>query len=163
MSPYADNDRQVAGTVLTFTNVTAFRASLNPAIYEREFTKAILNTVGDPLVVLSADQQIQSGNRAFYTMFEVSRDETQRVPFRTLGNGAFELAALRRQLNEMLSGSDAYEPVEVDYVSPKKGPRTVVLDARHLSLPGHSERRVLVTFQDITARKQGGSGQGSAF
>jgi len=29
-----------------------------------------------------------------------------------------------------------------------------VLDARPLAFPGHSERRVLVTFQDITARKQ---------
>jgi signal transduction histidine kinase len=30
----------------------------------------------------------------------------------------------------------------------------MILDARPLSLPGHSERRVLLTFQDITARKQ---------
>jgi len=61
ISPYTNGDRQVIGTVLTFTNVTAFRASIDRAIYEREFTKAILNTVADPLVVLSADQRIQSG------------------------------------------------------------------------------------------------------
>ena len=79
------------GTVLTFTNVTAFRASIDQAIYERECTKAILNTVADPLVVLSADQRIQSGNRAFYTMFGVSRDETQGISLYELGNGAFEL------------------------------------------------------------------------
>ena len=76
--------------MLTFTNVTAFRASIDQAIYERECTKAILNTVADPLVVLSADQRIQSGNRAFYTMFGVSRDETQGVPLYDLGNGAFD-------------------------------------------------------------------------
>jgi PAS domain S-box-containing protein len=154
ISPYTKCDGQVTGTVLTFTNVTAFRASIDQAIYEREFTKAILNTVGDPLVVLSADQRIQSGNRAFYTMFGVSRDETQGASLHELGNGAFELAPLRTQLKEMLAGSDAFQPVEVDHVFPGKGPRTLVLDARPLSLPGHSERRVLVTFQDITARKQ---------
>ena len=74
ISPYTKGDRQVTGTVLTFTNVTAFRASIDQAIYERECTKAILNTVADPLVVLSADQRIQSGNRAFYTMFVSRRD-----------------------------------------------------------------------------------------
>ena len=42
----------------------------------------------------------------------------------------------------------------VDHVFPGEGQRTLILDARPLSLPGHSERRVLVTFQDITARKQ---------
>ncbi len=77
VSPYTNGDRQVIGTVLTFTNVTAFRACVDQAIYERECTKTILNTVAEPLVVLSADQRIQSGNRAFYTMFGVSRDETQ--------------------------------------------------------------------------------------
>jgi signal transduction histidine kinase len=154
ISPYTKGDRQVTGTVLTFTNVTAFRASIDQAIYERECTKAILNTVADPLVVLSADQRIQSGNRAFYTMFRVSRDETQGVPLYELGNGAFKLARLRKQLKEMLAGSDAFQPVEVNHVFPGKGQRTIILDARPLSLPGHSERRLLVTFQDITARKR---------
>jgi len=154
ISPSTKRDRQVTGAVLTFANVTAFRASSYQAIYERECAKAILNTVADPLVVLSADQRIQSGNRAFYTTFGVSRDETQGAPLHELGNGAFEVALLRTQLKEMLAGGHAFQPVEVDHVFPGKGRRTLILDARQLSLPGHSERRVLLTFQDITARKQ---------
>jgi PAS domain S-box-containing protein len=154
MSPHTSNDREITGTVLTFTNVTAFRASLDQAIYERECTKAIINTFADPLVVLSADQRIQSGNRAFYTMFGVSRDETQGVPLYDLGNGAFDLALLRQQLIEMLANGQAFEPIEVAHAFPARGQRTVLLDAHPLSFPGYSERRVLVTFQDITARKQ---------
>jgi signal transduction histidine kinase len=61
---------------------------------------------------------------------------------------------LRTQLKEMLASSHAFQPVEVDHVSTGKGQRTLILDARPLSLPGHSERRVLVTFRDITVRKQ---------
>ncbi len=154
ISPYARGSGQITGAVLTFTNVTAFRASIDQAIYERECTKAILNTVADPLIVLSADQRIQSGNRAFYTMFGVSRDDTQGVPLYELGNGAFDLAPLRRQLRKMLAGSHAFQPVEVDHVVTAKGKRTLIVDSHPLSFPGHSERRVLVTFQDITARKQ---------
>ena len=153
MSPYTSGAREVCGTVLTFTNVTAFRASIDQAIYERECTKAILNTVAEPLVVLSADLRIQSGNRAFYTLFGVSRDETQGIPLYDLGSGAFELA-LRKQVQEMLAGSHTFEPVEVDHVATARGQRTLILDAHPLSLPGHGERRLLVTFQDITARKQ---------
>jgi len=134
ISPDTQGDRRVAGAVLTFTNVTAFRASIDQVIYERECTKAILNTVADPLVVLSTDQRIQSGNRAFYTLF-------------------LELASLRTKLKAMLAGSRAFQPIEVDHVFPGEGQRTLILDARPLTLPGHSERRVLVTFQDITARK----------
>jgi PAS domain S-box-containing protein len=154
MSPYARGNRQVTGAVLTFTNVTAFRASIDQAIYERECTKTILNTVAEPLVVLSADQRIQSGNRAFYTMFGVSRDETQGVPLYELGNGAFELAALRTQLKALLAGSHTFQAVEVEHVTTAEGQRTLILDAHPLSFPGHSEQRILLTFQDITARKQ---------
>src|SRR5262249_3443492 len=135
ISPYANGGRQVSGTVLTFTNVTAFRASIDQVIYERECTKAILNAVPDPLVVLNADQRIQSGNRAFYSMF-------------------FELASLRTRLKGMLAGDRALDPVEVDQVFPGEGRRRLILHAHPLALPGHAERRVLVTFEDITARKQ---------
>jgi len=135
ISPFREGDRQVTAAVLTFTNVTAFRASIDQVIYERECTKAILNAVADPLVVLSADDRIQSGNRAFYAMF-------------------FELASLRTQLSEIVAGSHAYQRVEVDHVFPGEGHRTLILHARPLSLPGHPERRVLVTFEDTTARKQ---------
>ena len=154
MSPYADGEREISGIALTFTNVTAFRACVDQAVYERECTKAILNTVADPLVVLSADKRIQSGNRAFYTMFEVSRDETEGVPLHELGSGAFGVTPLREQLSAMLLGSHSFEPVEVDRVSTARGQRTLIVDAHPLSFPGHSERRVLVTFQDITARKE---------
>src|SRR5262249_179721 len=65
-----------------------------------------------------------------------------------------DLASWRTQLKEMLAGSHAFQPIEVDHVFPGEGQRTLILDARPLSVPGHSERRVLVTFQDITAHKQ---------
>jgi PAS domain S-box-containing protein len=148
----SDSDRTITGIVLTFTNVTAFRASLDQAIYERECTKAILNAVADPIVVLSADQRIQSGNRAFYTMFALSRDEMQGLSLYALAHGVF--APVRQEIEGVLADTPAFQPIEVDHVLTERGPRTVLLDARPLSFPGHAERRVLLTFQDITARKQ---------
>jgi PAS domain S-box-containing protein len=139
ISPCTEGGGDLRGAVLTFANVTAFRASIDNAVYERECTKTILNTVHDPLVVLSADERILSANRAFYAMFGVSRDETQGIPLQELADGAFE-------------GTEW--PAEVDDVTTADGPRTLMLDAHPLSFPGHSERRVLVTFQDITARKR---------
>ena len=154
ISPWQGNDRGVAGTVLTFTDVTAFRASIKNAVYERECTKTILNTVGDPLVVLGNDHRIQSGNRAFYAMFGVSREETQGAPLGQLGDGAFEAPDFLNQLEETIAGSHGTGPVEVDGVVTARGRRALLLDAHPLTFPGHSERRILMTFQDITARKQ---------
>ena len=67
----------MSGTVITFTNVTAFRASIDQAIYEREYTKAILNAEADPLLVLSQELRLQTANRAFHQMFGVAREAMQ--------------------------------------------------------------------------------------
>ncbi|HEY6224860.1 MAG TPA: ATP-binding protein [Gemmatimonadales bacterium] len=154
ISPYTIADRRVTGAVLTFTNVTAFRASMDQAIYERESTKAILNTVADPLVVLSENRRIQSANRAFYAMFGLSRDQIQGIPLHDLGNGIFAQTELRAQLEELLTGDLTGQPLEVERVVTPTGQRTLLLAVRPLSFPGHFGCRFLVTFHDITARKQ---------
>lgn len=154
IAPYRKGGSRPTGTVLTFTDVTAFRGSIEQAIYERECTKLILNTVADPLVVLSADHRILTGNRSFYGMFGVSRDETQGVPLGELASGAFAPPSVRAELDALLSGTRGFMPTEFDGVTTASGRRTLTLDARPLAFPGHPERRLLVTFQDITTRKQ---------
>jgi PAS domain S-box-containing protein len=153
ISPYIRSDHEI-GTVLTFTNVTAFRASVDQAIYEREYTKTILNTIADPIVVLSPDLRVQAGNRAFYAMFGISRDQTQGVSLFNLVNHAFELPQLRAQLEGTLTGGRAFQPFEMKHDFPVIGPRTIMLDARLFTLPRQSRRMIVLVFHDITARKQ---------
>ncbi len=153
ISPYIRSDHEI-GTVLTFTNVTAFRASVDQAIYEREYTKTILNTIADPIVVLGPDLRVQAGNRAFYAMFGVSRDQTQGVSLYKIVNHAFELPQLRAQLEGTLTGDHAFQPFEMKHDFPVIGPRTIILDARPFTLPRQSRRMIVLVFHDITARKQ---------
>jgi PAS domain S-box-containing protein len=152
ISPYAGADRQVSGAVLAFTNVTAFRASLAQAIYEREFTKTILNTVIDPLVVLGDGLQVQTANRAFYDWFGVSREQTQGVSLSDLGGHDWKASSLWSSLEAALSHNREFQTIEFEGAFPKVGHRTVLLDARPLARAGTA--LVLLAFRDITERKQ---------
>jgi len=151
IAPYTGSDRQILGAVLTFTNVTAFRASIEQAIYEREYTKAILNTVVDPVVVLDAKLQVQTANRAFYTIFGVSRDETQGISIRKIGNDEWETSEVWESIGTTLSGPSEFHAVEIDREFPT-GRRTLVLDARRLA--GARDSLIVLTFHDVTERKQ---------
>jgi PAS domain S-box-containing protein len=151
IAPYAHSHREI-GAVLTFTNVTAFRASIDQAVYEREYTKGILNTVAEPLAVLSADMGVQTGNRAFYSAFGISRDQAQGLPLSELGNEA--VASLRVRFQEMLTAGRPFETLEVEHAVPGVGPRTFCLDAHPFSSPRQSVPMILLAFHDITARKQ---------
>jgi two-component system CheB/CheR fusion protein len=103
LAPYSIHPGHIAGTVLTFTNVTAFRASIEQAVYEREYTKAILNTVTSPLVVLDGDLRVQSGNRAFYAMFGVSREKAHGVPLYDLGDETWKACGVWASLTVLAS------------------------------------------------------------
>jgi PAS domain S-box-containing protein len=151
IAPYTGSDRQILGAVLTFTNVTAFRASIEQAIYEREYTKAILNSVVDPVVVLDAKLQIQTANRAFYNIFGISRDQTQGISIRKLGNAEWETSEVWESVEATLSGPSEFQAVEIDREF-SVGRRTFVLDARRLA--GVGDSLIVLTFRDVTERKQ---------
>jgi PAS domain S-box-containing protein len=152
IAPYRKG--RISGTVLTFNNVTAFRASIDQAVYEREYAKAILNTVADALVVLDADLRVLTANRAFYTMFQLSRDAMQGVPLNVLTDGTLDLAPLLRPLKRTLADDLDFPFFEIDCEWPGAGRRTMSLQARQFALPGRSSNMVLLSLHDITSRKK---------
>jgi PAS domain S-box-containing protein len=153
IAPYAASDRQVSGAVLTFTNVTAFRACIAEAIYEREYTKAILNTVIQPLVVLDCELRVQTANRAFYAMFGVLREQAQGIPLCDLGDRDWKEGPLWSSLKATLRGAGSFQTTEVERGF-AIGRRTVLLDARRLSHDGGAGDMILLAFHDITERKE---------
>ena len=84
-------NQNINGAVLTLTNVTAFRESLERAIEEREYTKAVINTIADALVIVDGDLRIQAANQAFYALFQTSRERSQGADFYQLGNGKWDV------------------------------------------------------------------------
>ena len=145
-------DGEAKGAILTFTNVTAFRASLEQAIHDREYLRALLNTVPEPLVVLDAEFRVQTANRAFHETFEVSREKVQGIPLQQIGTGVFDLPAIHHFLARTLAETIT-DPLELE-PSSATGGQAFLLTARALSLPHRSTRRLLLSFQDITARRR---------
>jgi PAS domain S-box-containing protein len=151
IAPYIAGEQRIDGAVLTFQNVTAFRASLEQAIYEREYTKAIINTVIDPLVVLDEECRVQAANQAFYKMFQISRDQAQGATFYDIGIRDWNVSRLQKFLiGTFTSDADA----EFEHEFPAIGRRTVLLNASRLSQRGNLGHMTLLVIQDITERKQ---------
>jgi PAS domain S-box-containing protein len=152
VAPSVASDGRVRGAVLTFTNITAFRASLGQAVYEREYTKTILNAVTDPLVVLDERMQVQTANRAFYDWFGISREQSHGTPLATLGDDDWRASPLWASLSATLAGSEGFQTIEVERDYPGAGRRIVLLDAR--ALIRDSAALILLSFRDITSRKR---------
>jgi two-component system CheB/CheR fusion protein len=131
--------QNISGAVLTFTNVTAFRESLERAIEEREFTKVVLNTIADGLAIVDSDLRIQTANQAFYALFQTSRQESQGAHLYDVGSGDWNIPRLRALLVGKSSSNEGPQSLEYDHEFPGVGRRTLWLNARPLTRGTHSE------------------------
>jgi len=59
------------------------------------YAQDIVNTVREPLLMLDTTLRVQSANRAFYQTFQVSPEETENRLIYELGNGQWDIPALR--------------------------------------------------------------------
>jgi len=156
IAPYRGSDH-VEGAVLTFTNITVSRASIQQAIYEREHTKSILNTVIEPLIVVDQNLGVQTANRAFYEAFRCSRDDAQGIPLYNLGSTEWRTGGPWTSLKALLTDNIGFQSCEVECDLPRLGRRTFLFDARRLCREG--PLMAVVALQDITERKRAEAGQ----
>ncbi len=105
-------------------------------------------------MVLSQDLRLQTANRAFYEMFKVPRESMQNTLLASLEYGTFDLARVRTHLQKMITDGTEFQAFELEHSFPSTGPRTLVIDARPFSLSGHFRPLILLSFHDVTMRKE---------
>lgn len=111
----------------------------------------IVDTVREGLVVLDSDHKVASANRAFYTLFGVTPEETIGRQLYDLGDGQWDIPQLRRLLEEILPEQRSVEAYEVDHDFPRVGRKIIDLSARKVYRLGNHVEHVLMTFYDVTA------------
>jgi two-component system CheB/CheR fusion protein len=118
----------------------------------RNYAEAIVETVRKPLVVLDEDLRVKTANRAFYLTFRVTREETENAVLFSLGNGQWDIPALRALLEEVLPRDSQFQDFEVSHEFPGIGRRVMLLNARCLHDGESRPGMILLAFEDATER-----------
>jgi nitrogen-specific signal transduction histidine kinase len=113
----------------------------------KDATEQIVETVREPLLVLTPDFRVQSANPAFYHLFQVHPTETVGQHIYHLGNGQWDIPALHTLLEQILPQQTVFNDYEVRHDFERIGPRTILLNARRLD----NVQFILLAMQDITA------------
>src|SRR5437764_1232619 len=113
----------------------------------------IVDTVREPLLTLDSTLRVHSANRAFYQTFHVSAEETEGRLIYELGNGQWDIPALRTLLEDVVPKSSVFNDFELEHDFPAIGRRVMLLNARQLLAGSHAELLVLA-MEDVTERRR---------
>src|SRR5438045_7287478 len=85
--------------------------------------QAIVDTVREPLLVLDKDLRVVAASRSFYLTFQVGPVETQDRLVYDLGDGQWDIPALRVLLEKIVPEKAVLDGYEVEHEFPTIGRR----------------------------------------
>ena len=148
--PYMTMENSIDGAVLMLMDIDHFKRAEQGIAAARDYAEAIVRTVRDPLLILDADLRVRTANAAFYSTFEVGSAETQGRSIFDLGNGQWDVPALRERLASVLPQETFFGGFEVSTEFESIGRRTMLVSAHALGNAGGQPPGILIGIQDIT-------------
>jgi PAS domain S-box-containing protein len=139
---------------ITAVDVTERRRAETAAARAREQAESIVNTVRQPLLVLTEDMRVASANRAFHALLKTDDASVVGKKFSEISDGQWAAPELVRALEDVVTKQVALENFELSLNLPKKGRRLFELNASKLFRPGNEEGLTLVAIEDVTARRK---------
>jgi len=128
-------------------------------LWERSWSyiKTVVDVVREPVLVLDKDFKVLVANEPFYRTFHVEPADTEGKVVYQLGNGQWNIPALKKLLEDILPQNTFFKGFEVTHNFPFIGQKVMVLNARqiHFTKEGDASSHpfppiVLLAIEDIT-------------
>jgi two-component system CheB/CheR fusion protein len=132
IQPYRTLDNVIAGVVMAFTNISQRVEAEAETRVARLLAENIVNTVHEPLLVLDADMKVVSASRSFFNQFNTVQQDTVGRSVFALGNGQWDIPALRELLETILPRDQNFDGFAVEHDFPLIGHRKLMLNARRI-------------------------------
>lgn len=125
-------------------------------LWEESWTyiKTVVDVVREPVLILDKDFRVMTANASFYRTFQVESKDTEKKIVYELGNGQWNIPALRKLLEDILPKNTFFNGFEVAYDFPSIGRKVMMLNARQIYHDSTSSELfppiILLAMEDIT-------------
>lgn len=118
------------------------------------YIKTVVDTVREPFVILDGDLKVLSANKTFYSVFQVTEEETVGKKIYDLGNGQWNIPKLKILLEDILPKNTHFDDFKVEHDFPKIGHKIIILNARRVHTIEEKKPIMLLAMEDVTKQKQ---------
>ncbi len=147
-----DEQGNAVGVVLIFRDITERREAERRVERATDYAESIVKTVRDPMLVLNAALTVRSANRSFYKVFRTDPAATEGRFIYDLGDGQWNIPALKVLLEEIIPSDSAFDDFEVEHEFEQIGRKTMLLNARRFPPEGRYEL-ILLSIEDVSESK----------
>lgn len=149
-----DENGKLRGYTKIMRDITHLQVVMQMVKEAKDYAESIVNTAREPMVVLNNDLTVNTANQPFYKTFKCTRKATENKSIYDLGNGQWNIPALKVLLEDILPHNSSFSDFEVTHEFEGIGPRIMLLNARKLRPVGNPAEMILLAFEDITEKKQ---------
>jgi hypothetical protein len=119
-----------------------------------DYIRTVVDTVREPFLVLDKDLRVMVANESFYRTFQVDPKETESKLVYNLGNGQWDIPALRKLLEDILPQNTFFKGFEVTHEFPHIGRKIMILNARRINRDNATSSLfppiILLAMEDVT-------------
>ncbi|MEO7394675.1 MAG: PAS domain-containing protein, partial [Chitinophagaceae bacterium] len=135
--------------------------TVNQEIFDRNeqlnlaklYAEAIVDTIHEPLLVLSSDFKVKSASKSFFKTFRLIEEDTLGNVLFELEDNGWNIPGLRSQLLKIQRHHEKFLEWEAAYKFPHAGKRTICFKAQPVQRE-NGENWILLAMEDITQRKE---------
>ncbi len=119
------------------------------------YIKTVVDVVREPVLILDKNFRVKAANESFYRMFQVEAKDTEGKIVYELGDGQWNIPALRKLLEDILPKNSFFRGFEVTHEFPSIGRKVMLLNARQIyckedSASGLFPPIILLAIEDVT-------------
>ena len=152
-SPIRDAEGRVTGVVLVFRDVMQRRNEERRLYEAAEFTRSIVDTLGELVVVLDRDMQVLHVNRAFSTTFQITDDRVMGRSIYQIDEGQWNVPEIRELLDGALNTTGPAAHIEIERQLNRVGRKSLRLTASRFAAGSDRNEAVLLVISDVTEER----------
>ena len=126
---------------------------------EIELARAVLETVGEPLLILDGQMRIKWANKSFCANFRLKPEQTEDCSIHELDEGQWNIREVRELMSEITHGRGPVTDYQFTHYFKGIGQRTLNINASTLFSEKGDPQLVLLSIRDSTERGREGEGQ----
>ncbi len=148
--PYRSPDDRIEGVVITFVDITG-RKEIEEELREaKTFAESVVETLHEPLLVLTDELRVKSANPAFYAEFGGEPGEVVDRDVVEIHDGRWDIPELVSLLDELRLGKEGVRDFEIEHDFDDAGRRVMLVNAGRLE----GLALIVLGIRDITEQKR---------